>query len=126
MASKGNDGVDEPAFSGGVRVTTPERTMIDSIKDMDKIAGMEEVIEDISCMEKVQERRVLSYLEHISNQFYTKKRDFCFLNRESSLGYRIIFLKNVRVKLVRASGICHGIFPVECMIISGNLWSHVI
>lgn len=79
VASKGNDGVDEPAFSGGVRVTTPERTMIDSIKDMDKIAGMEEVIEDISCMEKVQERRVLSYLEHISNQFlYQKTWDFAF------------------------------------------------
>lgn len=99
VASKGNDGVDEPAFSGGVRVTTPERTMIDSIKDMDKIAGMEEVIEDISCMEKVQERRVLSYLEHISNQFLYQKTGFLLSEQREQLGLSDNFFKECQSKI---------------------------
>ena len=50
------------------------------IKDMDKISGMEEVIQDISCMKKLQEKRLLSYLEHLSNQFLAKSHvEFCVL-----------------------------------------------
>lgn len=56
ISSKISEEVDMPAFSGGIRVTTLERTVIDSIKDMDKIAGMEEVLQNISSIKKLQEK----------------------------------------------------------------------
>ena len=36
------DGVENVKYSGNIRVTDKERTILDSIKDMDKIAGMYE------------------------------------------------------------------------------------
>lgn len=99
VASKVNEGVDKPAFSGGVRVTNPERTMIDSIKDMDKIAGMEEVIQDISCMKELQEKRLLSYLEHISNQFLYQKMGFLLSEQKEQLGLSDDFFKECQSRI---------------------------
>lgn len=99
MVSKGNEGIATPAFSGGIRVTTPERTIIDSIKDMDKIAGMEEVIQDISCMKKLQEKRLLNYLEHISNQFLYQKTGFLLSERKEQLGLSDDFFKECQRKI---------------------------
>ena len=36
------------AFSGGIRITNKERSVIDSIKDMNKISGFEEIGECLS------------------------------------------------------------------------------
>ena len=99
VMSKGSDGIDTPAFSGGIRVTTPERTMIDSIKDMDKISGMEEVIQDISCMKKLQEKRLLSYLEHLSNQFLYQKTGFLLSEQKEQLGLSDDFFKECQDKI---------------------------
>ena len=44
------EGIVCPEFSGGVRVTDKERTIADSIKDLNLIAGLEEVI---SCVVSV-------------------------------------------------------------------------
>ena len=96
IESKGDEGVDKPAFSGGIRVTSPERTMIDSIKDMDKISGMEEVIQDISCMKNLQEKRLLSYLERIGNQFLYQKTGFLL---SKQLGLSDIFFKECQNKI---------------------------
>ena len=38
------EGIVSPEFSGGVRVTDKERTIVDSIKDINLIAGLEEVL----------------------------------------------------------------------------------
>ena len=95
IESKGDEGVDKPAFSGGIRVTSPERTMIDSIKDMDKISGMEEVIQDISCMKNLQEKRLLSYLERIGNQFLYQKTGFLLSKQKEQLGLSDIFFNYI-------------------------------
>lgn len=99
VVSKGNDEIDTPAFSGGIRVTTPERTMIDSIKDMDKIAGIEEVIQDISCMNKLREKRLLSYLDHLSNQFLYQKTGFLLSEQKEQLGLSDDFFKECQQKI---------------------------
>ena len=45
--SKCNKGIENIEYSGGVQVTDKEWTVIDSIKDMDKISGLEEMTENI-------------------------------------------------------------------------------
>ncbi len=86
VASKDLGGVETPAFSGGIRVTNIERTLVDSVKDMDKIAGMEEVIQDISSMKRMQEKRVLKYLELLSNQFLYQKIGFLLSEHKEKMG----------------------------------------
>lgn len=86
VTSKDLEGVETPAFSGGIRVTNLERTLVDSVKDMDKIAGIEEVIQDISSMKRMQEKRVLKYLELLSNQFLYQKMGFLLSEHKEQMG----------------------------------------
>lgn len=86
VTSKDLEGVETPAFSGGIRVTNLERTLVDSVKDMDKIAGIEEVIQDIYSMKRMQEKRVLKYLELLSNQFLYQKMGFLLSEHKEQMG----------------------------------------
>jgi len=99
VSSNGNEGIDRPAFSGGIAVTNPERTMLDSIKDMDKISGMEEVIQNISCINHLQEQRLLSYLEKINNQFLYQKTGFLLFEQKEHLGLSDQFFEECQSRI---------------------------
>ena len=86
VASKDMEGVETPAFSGGIRITDLERTLVDSVKDMDKIAGIEEVIQDIGSMKRMHEKRVLKYLDLIANQFLYQKMGFLLSEYKEKMG----------------------------------------
>lgn len=86
VASKCKSGIEEIKYSGGVRITTKERSVIDSIKDMDKISGMEEVIANIEGIGTLQEEKMLQYLEEYQNQFLYQKTGFMLLSYQTKLG----------------------------------------
>ncbi len=86
VPAKDMEGVESPVFSGGVVITDLERTLVDSIKDMDKISGIEEVVQDISCMNKMREKRILKYLEVISNQFLYQKIGYLLSEYKEQMG----------------------------------------
>lgn len=75
-SSKCQSGIENIQYSGGVRITDKERTVIDSIKDMDKIAGIEEVIANIEAMTSLREEKLLQYLQEYQNQFLYQKTGF--------------------------------------------------
>lgn len=85
VLSKSRDGVVTPAFSGGIFITDMERTLVDSIKEMDKISGMEEVIQNISGMRHLQEKRLLEYLDLFQNQFLYQKTGYLLQNLSEQL-----------------------------------------
>lgn len=70
------DGVITPAMSGGIRVTDLERTVIDCIKEMDRIAGIEETLANISTLKTLSAEKLLSYLSLYQNQFLYQKTGF--------------------------------------------------
>lgn len=84
LPSKFKEGVISPEYSGGIRITDLERTIIDSIKDIDKIAGLEEVISFLGSLETVDEGRLLKYLELSENQFLYQKCGY-LLSKEARL-----------------------------------------
>jgi predicted transcriptional regulator of viral defense system len=73
-----SDGIVCPEYSGGIRVTEKERTVIDSIKDIDKIAGSEEVIENIRSVHGLNEEKMLRYLARLDNKFLYQKTGYIF------------------------------------------------
>lgn len=99
VASKSFEGVDKPAFSGGVAVTDLERTIVDSIKDMDKIAGIEEVMQDIDSIQRMQEKRVLKYLEIYRNQFLYQKTGYLLWKRKGKLGLSDAFFTSCKEQI---------------------------
>lgn len=86
VVSKCGSGIEEMKYSGGVRITTKERTVIDSIKDMDKIAGIEEVIANIEGMPVLREKNLVQHLEEYQNQFLYQKTGFLLQPYQNRLG----------------------------------------
>ena len=72
VRSQFRDGVISPQFGGDVKVTDKERTIIDSIKDMNMIAGLEEVITCITSVIGVDESKLMKYLEAYNSSFLVK------------------------------------------------------
>ncbi len=71
-----DDGVISPEFSGGIKLTDKERTLLDCIKDMDKYAGPEETIENIRGFKQLNEDKLMLYLKRYDNQFLYQKTGF--------------------------------------------------
>lgn len=83
--SKCAQGIKTIEYSGGVRITDRERTVIDSIKDMDKISGMEEVISNIEGLSRLNEKKLLDYLKCYDNQFLYQKAGFILKEYQQQL-----------------------------------------
>ena len=62
----------------GERITDLERTVLDSINDFEKAMGFEELIQCISVIPVLNERRLLSYLEAYDKCFLYQKVGFIF------------------------------------------------
>lgn len=98
-----SDGVEEVKFSGGVRVTDKERTILDSIKDMDWISGFEEVISNVGAIKRVKEERLVRYLAMYDNQFLYQKTGYILSHVKSKLGLSDSFFSLCKEKAGKSS-----------------------
>ena len=87
------DGIVSPEFSGGVRITDKERTIADSIKDLNLIAGLEEVLSCVVSVNSIDEKKMLSYLAGYNSAFLYKKIGFIFSEYQTELGISENFIK---------------------------------
>ncbi len=98
VKSKISDGIDDVKYSGGVRVTDRERTVLDSIKDMDRIAGVEEVISNVEEIRLINEDKLVKYLESYDNQFLYQKTGYILLQQQDKLGLSDSFFELCKAK----------------------------
>lgn len=84
--AKTQDGVENVQFSGGVRVTDMEKTLVDSVKDMDRISGLEEVIAFIQSIRKLNEDKLCRYMAEYGSQFLYQKMGYLLENYASVSG----------------------------------------
>ncbi|SKB67428.1 hypothetical protein SAMN06296386_103349 [Lachnospiraceae bacterium] len=87
------EGVVFPEFGGGVRITDKERTITDSIKDMNLIAGLEEVLSCLVSANSIDETKMLKYLALYDNAFLYQKTGFIFSEYQRELGISDDFIK---------------------------------
>lgn len=73
VSSTFRDGVVQVRNIEKVFVTDIERSLIDSVFSMSKIAGIEEVIKIIEVIDDLDELKVLKYLEKYNNKFLYQK-----------------------------------------------------
>ena len=99
VMSRNSEGIDRPAYSGGIAVTNLERTIVDCIKDMDKIAGMEEVVQNIESVHRIQEARLLKYLELYKNQFLYQKLGYLLWQRKGQIGVSDAFFEKCKSQI---------------------------
>lgn len=87
------EGIVSPDFSGGIRVTDKERTIVDSIKDINLIAGLEEVLSCIVSVNSIDETKLLKYLTVYDSAFLYQKTGFIFSEYQTELGISDDFIK---------------------------------
>ncbi len=92
-------GIIKQEFSGGVVITDRERTVLDCIKDMEKISGVEEVISNLESVGKLQEKKMLMYLEEYHNQFLYQKTGFLLYNAKERNGLSNSFFEICKEKI---------------------------
>ena len=68
VASRMQEGIVEAKNTTGVRITDLERTVIDSIRDFNKIGGLEELLNCLEGIHFLDEKKVLRYLEIYNTQ----------------------------------------------------------
>lgn len=90
------NGVIEPTLSKGIRVSDLERTVIDSIKDFDKVSGIEEVLAAIELLPQLNELSLLKYLEDYNNQFLYQKTGFVLSHYNKQFGLSDRFFEKCR------------------------------
>lgn len=99
IVSKCSEGIERPPYSGGIAVTNLERTIADSIKDMDKIAGVEEVVQNIESVHQIQEKRLLKYLEVYQKQFLYQKTGYLLSHYKEQMGLSDMFFEKCKKKI---------------------------
>ncbi len=95
-------GVINEEYSGGIVVTDMERTILDSIKDVDKIAGIEEVIDNINAIGRINENKLLSYLKEYDNQFLYQKAGYLLSKDGNKHGLSEKFFEKCQSKVAKS------------------------
>lgn len=85
VASKTDAGVVMPKNTQGIRVTSLERTVVDSIKDFEKIGGLEELLNCISSIHFLDEKMLIAYLDAYNMQFLYQKTGFILEHYKNEL-----------------------------------------
>lgn len=76
VPSKLTEGVLKPPYNRAVRITTLERTVIDSIKDVERIGGIEELVNTLSQITALDEAQLITFLDAYGVQFLYQKSGF--------------------------------------------------
>ena len=87
------EGIVFPEFCGGIRITDKERTIIDSIKDINLIAGLEEVLSCVLSVNSIDESKLLKYLVGYDSAFLYQKIGFISSEFQMELGISDDFIK---------------------------------
>ena len=76
VASKFSDGVICPRNTLGIRVTDLERTVVDGIKDFEKIGGIEELLHSLMLIDYLDDQKLLKYLDAYNIQALYQKAGY--------------------------------------------------
>lgn len=88
-----------------VQVTSVEQTVVDSIRDFEKIAGLEEVIRCMMLMPGLNQEKVLECLARNGNGYLYQKCGYLFEEMNGEFHFSSVFLQSVRNALPRQRGI---------------------
>lgn len=121
--------IEVPAMSKEVSISSIERTIVDSLKDMDKIAGIEEVISNIEMMPIVNEQQILSVLAEYNNHFLYQKLGFILENYRNKFHLTDTFFDTCKSKMGKSKR--YLTLDMKCdiwnnewqLMVPGNLYS---
>ena len=98
VASKLDAGVIAPKNTQGIRITSIERTVVDSIKDYEKIGGLEELLNCIESITYLDEKQLMLFLDFYNLQFLYQKTGFILEHYKNELQISDQFFYYCKIK----------------------------
>jgi predicted transcriptional regulator of viral defense system len=86
----------------GVRVTDIERTLLDSINDFEKIAGLEELLRCLELVPFINEEKLLEYLEQYGKQILYQKTGYLLSHYKNELRLSDNFFETCESKVSKS------------------------
>jgi predicted transcriptional regulator of viral defense system len=122
IKSRISKGISNVQLSGGIRITDKERTIIDSLRDINLIAGLEEVLECVRSMRFIDEKKMLDYLAAYNKMFLYQKVGFVFSLYKEELGISNEFIAECKKhvgnsKRYISNGIVYGVYSRDWKLI---------
>ncbi len=99
VASRMKEGVVEAKNTTGVRITDLERTVIDSIRDVNKIGGLEELINCLEGVHYLDEKKLIRYLDIYNTQGLYQKAGFLLNHYRNEIQLSKEFLEYCKRKV---------------------------
>lgn len=81
---------------GNIKVTSIEQTVVDSIRDFEKIAGLEEVMRCLMLVPGLNEEKVLACLKRNQNGFLYQKCGYLFEQLKAEFGFSTGFFEECK------------------------------
>jgi len=104
VASRMKEGVVEAKNTTGVKITDLERTVIDSIRDFNKIGGFEELINCLEGVHYLDEKKLKRYLDIYNTQGLYQKAGFLLEHYRKEMQLSKEFLEYCKRKIGKSKG----------------------
>ena len=101
--SKFNDGVLEPQDCSGVKVTDTERTVLDGIKDFEKVGGLEELLKCLSIITFLDSKKLKKYLDLYNLKVLYQKTGYILESYKDTLKLDESFFKFCMSKIRKST-----------------------
>jgi predicted transcriptional regulator of viral defense system len=99
VASRMQDGIVEAKNTTGVRITDLERTVIDSIRDYNKIGGFEELLNCLEGIYYLDEKKLFRYLEKNKTQSLYQKVGYLLQHYQKEMQLSDLFIDYCKNKI---------------------------
>lgn len=104
ISSRINEGVIDRSDSIGIRVTELERTVLDSIYDLNKIGGLEELLHCLNGIGFLEEDKLLRYLDLYDNQGLYQRTGFILQHFKEQFSLSQDFFESCKERIGKSRG----------------------
>ena len=103
VPSRFSDGVVSPPNSPGVRITDLERTIVDNIKDFERIGGLGELLYALSSQTYLDSEGLLRYLNLYDSQVLYQKTGYFLEDYRDALKLKDGFFEECRIRMGKST-----------------------
>jgi predicted transcriptional regulator of viral defense system len=103
VPSKFDSGVIQPKNTQGIRVASLERTIVDSIKDFEKIGGLEELLNCIDSVRTLDEKNMVEYLDAYGIQYLYQKTGYILEHYKDQIQVSDEFLDHCKSRIGKST-----------------------
>jgi len=99
VALKTNKGIIKPPYTEMISITDVEKTVIDSIQTINSIINLEELIYSLELIPKLEEKKLMEYLENYNIQALYQKSGYLLSLFNDTLKLSDTFIKIIQDKI---------------------------